>query len=66
MIVPAFRNKGEELQCGDLVAIIGENPRDVGVITTVYEQHPDLEWCVDVLWEDGIFTQNAEDLMVIQ
>ena len=65
MKYPAFRPRGQEFQAGDLVRLHCVKPRDVGVIVHVYEQHADLEWCVDVLWEDGVYTQNATDLEVV-
>jgi len=50
---------------GDLVRFVCNNPRDIGVVMHVYDKHPDLEQSIDVLWNDGIWTHNAEDLELI-
>ena len=50
---------------GDLVRFVCNDPRDIGVVMHVYDKHPDLEQSIDVLWNDGVWTQNAEDLEVI-
>ena len=53
------------MKAGDLVRFVCDNPRDIGVVVHVYLKHPDLEQSIDVLWDDGVWTQNAEDLEVI-
>lgn len=50
---------------GDLVRFVCDDPRDIGVVIRVYDKHPDLEQSIDVLWNDGVWTQNAEDLELI-
>ena len=50
---------------GDLVRFVCNDPRDVGMVMRIYDNHPDLMQRIDVLWDDGVYTQDAEDLEVI-
>ena len=53
------------MKVGDLVRFVCDYPHDIGVVVHVYDKHPDIEQSIDVLWNDGVWTQNAEDLEVI-
>ena len=49
---------------GDLVKFSCKEPRDIGMVVHIYDKHPDLVQRIDVLWADGVYTQDAEDLEV--
>ena len=53
------------MQPGDLIMFTCKDPRDVGVVMRIYENHPDLTQRIDVLWADGVYTQDASDLDVV-
>ena len=53
------------MKLGDLVSFICKNPSDVGMVMRIYENHPDFAQRVDVLWDDGVYTQDIEDLEVV-
>jgi hypothetical protein len=50
---------------GDLVRFVCNDPRDIGMVMRIYDNHPDLMQRIDVLWDDGVNTQDAEDLEVV-
>ncbi len=53
------------MKVGDLVVFVCKDPRDVGVVMRIYDNHPDFAQRIDVLWDDGVYTQDAEDLEVV-
>ena len=59
------RGEDEPMKLGDLVKFSCKEPRDIGVVVRIYDKHPDLEQSIDVLWNDGVWTQDAEDLEVV-
>jgi len=49
-----------------MVMFVCQEPRDIGVVVRIYSTLTgELEGSIDVLWQDGVYTQNAEDLEVI-
>ena len=54
------------MRAGDMVKFLCKTPRDIGIIVHVYEKHVyHGSQRIDVLWEDGVYTQDAEDLEVV-
>ena len=54
------------MKVGDLVRYLDEEVLDIGVVVRIYSTLTgELEGSIDVLWQDGVYTQNAEDLEVI-
>ena len=54
------------MKAGDMVKFLCKAPRDIGIIVHVYEKHMyHGSQRIDVLWEDGVYTQDAEDLVVV-
>ena len=54
---------------GDLVQYICKEPREVGVVIRVYppplpDDSPDI-FSIDVMWDDGIWTHDADDCEII-
>jgi hypothetical protein len=53
------------MKVGDLVRFVCKDPRDIGIVVHIYDKHPSQYQSVDILWGDGVFTQNTEDVEVI-
>ena len=53
------------MRVGDMVMFSCKVPSDIGIIVHIYEKHIDFLQRIDVLWEDGVYTQDAEDVEVV-
>ena len=59
------------MKIGDLVQWVIEGfpglaDPDIGVVVHVYTAHPDpVDTSIDVMWDDGVYTQLAGDVEVV-
>lgn len=54
------------MRVGDLVRYLDEEVLDVGVVVRIYSTRTgELADCIDVLWDDGVWTHPTDQVEVI-
>jgi len=55
-----------DMKPGDLVRYLDEEYLDIGVVIRIYSTLTgELEGSIDVLWDNGVWTHNIDDVEVV-